>query len=204
MLIIGLTGSIGMGKSTAAAHFRLRGIAVCDADAEVHRLYAGAAAPLIEAAFPGTTGLEGVDRARLAAAVMRDPAGFKRVEAIIHPLVRDSERTFLRREKDRGAAMAVLEIPLLLETGGDANVDVVVVVSAPADVQRQRVLQRPGMTADKLDQLLARQLPDADKRARAHFVVDTGTTLAETEAQIERIIEQLQGRSGTAYERCWA
>jgi dephospho-CoA kinase len=182
----------------------LRGIAVCDADAEVHRLYAGAAAPLIEAAFPGTTDPEGVDRARLAAAVMRDPAGFKRVEAIIHPLVRDAERTFLRREKDRGAAMAVLEIPLLLETGGDANVDVVVVVSAPADVQRQRVLQRPGMTADKLDQLLARQLPDADKRARAHFVVDTGTTLPETEAQIERIIEQLQGRSGTAYERYWA
>jgi dephospho-CoA kinase len=204
MLIVGLTGGIGMGKSTAAARFRMHGIAVLDADAEVHRLYAGPAAPLIEAAFPGTTGATGVDRARLAAAVLADPAGLARVEAIIHPLVLEAERTFLRAEKLRGAAVAVLEVPLLLETGGDARVDVVVVVSAPADAQRRRVLQRPGMTSDKLDHILSRQMPDDQKRARAHFVVDTSGTIAETEAQLDRIIATLRARPGTAYARAWA
>lgn len=204
MLIIGLTGGIGMGKSTAAARFKANGIAVLDADAEVHRLYAGPAAPLIEAAFPGTTGPAGVDRARLAAAVLADPAGFKRVEAIIHPLVLEAERAFLRAEHQRGARIAVLEVPLLLETGGHARVDAVVLVSAPADVQRQRVLQRPGMTAEKLDQILARQMPDADKRKLADFVVDTGGTITETEAQIDRIIATLHTRSGTAFARAWA
>ena len=204
MLIIGLTGGIGMGKSTAAARFRANGIAVLDADAEVHRLYAGPAIPLVEAAFPGTTGPAGVDRTKLAAAVLADPAGFKRVEAIIHPLVLEAERAFLRAEKARGATMAVLEVPLLLETGGDKRVDVVIVVSAPADVQRQRVLQRPGMTLEKLGQILLRQMPDAEKRTRADFVVDTGGALAETEAQIDRIIATLRTRSGTAFERAWA
>lgn len=204
MLIIGLTGGIGMGKSTAAARFRANGIAVLDADAEVHRLYAGPAVPLVEAAFPGTTGPAGVDRTKLAAAVLADPAGFKRVEAIIHPLVLEAERAFLRAEKARGATMAVLEVPLLLETGGDKRVDVVIVVSAPADVQRQRVLQRPGMTLEKLGQILLRQMPDAEKRTRADFVVDTGGALAETEAQIDRIIATLRTRSGTAFERAWA
>ena len=204
MLIIGLTGGIGMGKSTAAARFKAHGIAVIDADAEVHRLYAGPAVPLIEAAFPGTTGPAGVDRARLAAAVLADPAGFKRVEAIIHPLVVEAERAVLHAEKQRGAAMAVLEVPLLLETGGHARVDVVVVVSAPADVQRRRVLPRPGMTPGKLDQILARQMPDAEKRKLADFVVDTSGPLAETEAQIDRIIANLRTRSGTAYARAWA
>jgi dephospho-CoA kinase len=204
MLIIGLTGSIGMGKSTAAARFKARGIPVCDADAEVHKLYAGAAVPLIEAAFPGTTGPQGVDRAKLAAAVLRDPGGFKRVESIIHPLVREAERDFLRREHARGADMAVLEIPLLFETRGERNVDVVVVVSAPAEAQRKRVLDRPGMTIEKLDHMLVRQLPDAEKRARAHFVVDTGGSIADAEAQIDRIIDQLRGRTGTAFDRFWA
>ncbi len=204
MLIIGLTGGIGMGKSTAAARFRANGIAVLDADAEVHRLYAGPAVPLVEAAFPGTTGPAGVDRTKLAAAVLADPAGFKRVEAIIHPLVLEAERAFLRAEKARGATMAVLEVPLLLETGGDKRVDVVIVVSAPADVQRQRVLQRPGMTLEKLGQILLRQMPDAEKRTRADFVVDTGGALAETEAQIDQIIATLRTRSGTAFERAWA
>jgi len=204
VLIIGLTGGIGMGKSTAAARFKAHGIAVIDADAEVHRLYAGLAVPLIEAAFPGTTGPAGVDRARLAAAVLADPAGFKRVEAIIHPLVVEAERAVLHAEKQRGAAMAVLEVPLLLETGGHARVDVVVVVSAPADVQRRRVLPRPGMTPEKLDQILARQMPDAEKRKLADFVVDTSGPLAETEAQIDRIIANLRTRSGTAYARAWA
>jgi len=204
MLIIGLTGGIGMGKSAAAAYFRERGIAVCDADAEVHKLYAGAAAPLIEAAFPGTTAASGVDRVKLAAALMQDPAGFKRLEAIVHPLVREAERAFLKAEKERGARVAVLEIPLLLETRGETNVDVVVIVSASPDVQRERVLKRPGMTPEKLQQILSRQLPDAEKRKRAHFIVDTGGTLPETQAQIDVIIAGLEHWPATAFVRAWA
>jgi dephospho-CoA kinase len=173
MLIVGLTGSIGMGKSTVAARFREHGIAVCDADAEVHELYEGAAVPAIEAAFPGTTEGGKVDRQRLARALIDNPAEFRRLEAIVHPMVLAAERAFLQAEAARGAAMAVLEIPLLLETGGEKRVDVVVVVSAPPDKQRERVMQRPGMTVEKLAQVLARQMPDADKRARADFVVDT-------------------------------
>jgi dephospho-CoA kinase len=203
MLVLGLSGGIGMGKSVAAAHFRARGIGVCDADAEVHRLYAGPAAPLIEAAFPGTTGPAGVDRNALAAALLREPGGFKQLEAIVHPLVRDAERAFLHAEKAHGAACAVLEIPLLFETGGNAKVDVTVVVSAPPDVQRQRVLARPGRTPDRLDQLLARQLPDAERRARADFVVDTGGTIPQTQAQIDVILASLEVRFGTAFERFW-
>jgi dephospho-CoA kinase len=204
MLIVGLTGSIGMGKSTVAARFRSHGIAVCDADAEVHKLYEGAAVPAIEAAFPGTTRDDKVDRQRLAAALLADPAGFKRLEAIVHPLVLDAERAFLREQAANGAGIAVLEIPLLLETAGERRVDVVVVVSAPAEKQRERVLERPNMTPEKLDQMLARQTPDAEKRARADFVVDTGGTLDETDAQVDNIVESLRGRDGTAYGRAWA
>src|SRR5262245_20618912 len=144
MLIVGLTGSIGMGKSTVAARFLARGIGVCDADAEVHKLYEGAAVRPIEAAFPGTTDAGKVDRQRLAAALLADPAGFKRLEAIVHPLVFAAERVFLHAEAAKGSAMAVLEIPLLLETRGEARVDVVVVVSAPAVKQRERVMGRTG------------------------------------------------------------
>jgi dephospho-CoA kinase len=204
MLIVGLTGSIGMGKSTVASRIREHGIAVCDADAEVHKLYEGAAVPAIEAAFPGTTGGGKVDRQRLARALIDNPAGFKRLEAIVHPMVLAAERAFLHAESAKGAAMAVLEIPLLLETGGERRVDVVVVVSAPADKQRERVMQRPSMTAEKLAQVLARQMPDAEKRARADFVVDTGGTFAETEAQVDNIIESLKGREGTAFVTAWA
>jgi dephospho-CoA kinase len=204
VLIVGLTGSIGMGKSTVAARFRSHGIAVCDADAEVHRLYEGAAVPAIEAAFPGTTHAGQVDRQKLAQALVAKPEGFARLEAIVHPLVFSAERAFLHAEAEKGAAMAVLEIPLLLETRGEGRVDVVVVVSAPADQQRARVLQRPNMTPDKLDQVLARQMPDADKRARADFIVDTGGTLAETDAQVDNIVESLRGRTGTAFARAWA
>jgi dephospho-CoA kinase len=204
MLIVGLTGSIGMGKSTAAARFRSHGIAVCDADAEVHKLYEGAAVPAIEAAFPGTTEGGKVDRQRLAKALIDDPAGFKRLEAIVHPMVLAAERAFLQTEAAKGAPMAVLEIPLLLETGGEQRVDVVVVVSAPADKQRERVMQRPGMTGEKLAQILVRQMPDAAKRARADFVVDTGGTLAESEAQVDTIVESLKGREGTAFVAAWA
>lgn len=204
MLVVGLTGSIGMGKSTVAARFRSLGIAVCDADAEVHKLYEGAAVPPIEAAFPGTTHAGKVDRQKLAAALLAGPEGFRRLEAIVHPLVFAAERRFLQEEATRGAGMAVLEIPLLLETGGERRVDIVVVCSAPADKQRERVLQRPGMTAEKLEQMLKRQMPDAEKRARADFVVDTGGTIADTERQVDRLVESLKGLSGTAYGKVWA
>ncbi len=204
MLIVGLTGSIGMGKSTVAARLRALGIPVCDADAEVHRLYAGAAVPAIEAAFPGTTADGEVDRQKLAAALLAEPDKFKRLEAIVHPLVLEAERAFLRDAATKGAAIAVIEVPLLLETGGERRVDAVIVCSAPAEAQRQRVLQRPGMTLEKLEQMLTRQMSDADKRARADFVVDTGGTFDETHAQVDRVVESLRGRRGTAFAKYWA
>lgn len=204
MLLIGLTGSIGMGKSTIAARFRALGVPVCDADAEVHRLYEGAAVAPIEAAFPGTTAGGKVDRERLAQSVLKDPAALARLEAIVHPLVFAAERAWLRDAAAQGADMAVLEVPLLLETGGDARVDVVVVASAPPEAQRQRVLERAGMTPEKLDQVLARQLSDAEKRARADFVVDTGGSFADTDEQVDKIVESLRGRQGTAYAKYWA
>jgi len=204
MLVIGLTGSIGMGKSTIAGRFRENGIAVCDADAEVHKLYAGQAVPLIEAAFPGTTRAGAVDRVLLSRALQSDPSGFKRLEAIVHPLVQQAERDFLHAEARRGAEMAVLEIPLLFETNGDARVDFVVVVSAPADIQRQRVLERPGMTVDKLEALLARQTPDDEKRARADFVIDTSRPLPESLAEVDQIVSVLRERSGTAFDQHWS
>lgn len=203
MVIVGLTGSIGMGKSTIAARLRERGIGVFDADAEVHRLYLGRAVPLIEAAFPGTTGPGGVDRAKLAAAVMSEPGAFARLEAIVHPLVREAERDFLHAEHRRGATIAVLEIPLLFESGADRSVDVVIVASAPLPAQRERVLARPGMTSEKLDALLARQTSEEDKRRRADFIVDTGGPVAHSLAEIDAIVVQLQGRAGQAFERFW-
>ncbi len=207
MLIIGLTGSIGMGKSTAAARIRALGVGVCDADAIVHKLYrpGGAAVTAIEAAFPGTMAEDGgIDRQRLAAALLADGSAFKRLEAIVHPLVHAAEREFLHGKVAKGAAKAVLEIPLLFETGGEKRVDVTIVVSAPPEVQRRRVLERPGMTPEKLDQILSRQLSDEEKRSRADFVVDTSRTIPETEAQIDRIMAQLDGRSGTAFAEHWA
>lgn len=204
MLVIGLTGSIGMGKSTVAKRFAACGIAVCDADAVVHDLYAGEARAPIEAAFPGAV-IDGVvDRAKLSAALLDDPGKFKTLEAIVHPLVKAKEVAFLKREAQTGAACAVLEVPLLFETHGDARVDVTVVVSAPADVQRQRVLERDGMTNEKLDQILSRQVPDSEKRRRADFVVDTRLDLDATFAQVDRIVEALKIRKGTAFQRYWA
>lgn len=202
MLIIGLTGSMGMGKSTAAQRFRDNGIAVFDADAEVHRLYAAEAAPLIEAAFPGTVVDGAVDRTRLAGVVVDNPQAIARLEGIVHPLVRESERQFLRTEREAGAEMAVLEIPLLFETGGERLVDVTVVVSAPEDVQRERVMARPGMTAEKFERLKANQMPDAEKRAKADFVVDSSGPVGETAEEIDRLIGSLRGREGTAW-RSW-
>lgn len=203
MLIIGLTGSMGMGKSTAAAQFRDIGIAVFDSDAVVHALYAGAAVPAIEAAFPGTTRDRQVDRTRLASVVVNDPSALKRLEAIVHPLVRAEQRVFLDGEMARGAKMSVLEIPLLYETGGEEFVDAVVVVSASPEVQRERILARPGMSLEKLEGLLARQTPDSEKRERADFVVDTNGSIAETHAQIDAIVGAFRTRRGDVYHRVW-
>jgi dephospho-CoA kinase len=204
MLVIGLTGSIGMGKSTVAARLRSLGFAVFDADAEVHRLYEGPAVAAIEAAFPGSTDGRRVDRQKLSQALLAKPQDFPRLEAIVHPLVFAAEREFLRAEAARGASLAVLEVPLLLESGRPPRVDATIVVSAHADLQRERVLRRPGMSIEKLEQVLARQMPDAEKRARADFIVDTSGTFAGTDAQVDQIVESLQDRKATAFAEFWA
>jgi len=201
MLVIGLTGSIGMGKSAAAAHFKARCVPVCDADAEVHRLYESEAVPAVEAVFPGAAREGKVDRALLAQQVAGSPEKLKRLEAIVHPMVVKAEIDFLREQERRGATFAVLEIPLLFETDAHSRVDVSVVVSAPEEVQRARVLARPGMTQEKLEALLKRQLSDAGKRARADFVVDTRTSLADMATQIDKILDSLRGREGHVMER---
>ena len=194
MILIGLTGSIGMGKSTTAAMFRDAGVPVYDADAAVHALYdvGGAAVEPVGAAFPGTVKDGRVDREALRQAVLGDPEALKRLNAIVHPLVGRDRIGFFQKAEADGADMVVLDIPLLFETGGHANVDAVVVASAPADVQRDRVLARPGMTPDRLDAILAQQMADADKRARAHFVVDTSRGLEPARAQVAEIIAALR------------
>ncbi|HEY7246838.1 MAG TPA: dephospho-CoA kinase [Xanthobacteraceae bacterium] len=189
MFIIGLTGSLGMGKSTTARFFAEEGIPVHDADAVVHRLYEGEATGAIEAAFPGTTADGKVDRNKLAARVLDDPAALKKLEAIIHPLVQTAERKLLAQAEARGERIAVLDIPLLFETGSERRVDAVVVVSAPPETQRARVLARPGMTSDKLETILARQMPDAEKRRRADFVVDTSQGLDAARARVRAILD---------------
>jgi dephospho-CoA kinase len=188
MIVLGLTGSIGMGKSTVGDFFAESGVPVYDADAVVHRLYTGDAAPVIEAAFPGTTQDGTVDRARLAEHVVGDPAALKRLEAIVHPLVRRAEQQFLADAEAAAAPVAVLNIPLLFETGGAARCDAVVVVSAPAETQRARVMGRPGMTEEKFAGLLGKQMPDAEKRRRADFVVDTAQDFDSTRAQVRAIL----------------
>ena len=193
MIVLGLTGSIGMGKSTTAKIFVEEGIPVHDSDEAVHRLYAGKAAPLIEAAFPGTVRDGVVDREILGRHVIGNAAAMKRLEQIIHPLVRAGADAFLDRARDAGAPVAVLDIPLLFETGGRGRVDKVVVVTAPADVQRERVLARPGMTVEKFEAILARQVPDAEKRRLADFVVETGHGLEAARAQVRDIIAELTG-----------
>lgn len=191
-LIIGLTGSIGMGKSTVAAMFEELGVPVFDADAEVHRLQGpgGRLLPAIEAAFPGTTGPGGVDRAQLGAQVFGNNEALARLEQIVHPAVAAARQTFLIEHAAQ--PMVVFDIPLLFEKGGAAQVDRVVVVSAPAEVQRARVLARQGMTPEKFAQILARQVSDAEKRASAHHVIDTGTSLAETRATVRALVNELQ------------
>ncbi len=188
MKIIGLTGSIGMGKSTVAAMFADEGIAVFDADATVRLLQGpgGRLLPAIEAAFPGTTGPDGVDRAELGKRVFGDDSELKRLEAIVHPAVGEERAAFLARHGDDD--MIVFDIPLLFETGGDRNVDVIVVVSADAQTQAARVLARPGMTRERLADILARQTPDAEKRARADHVIATGGTMDQTRDAVRRVI----------------
>lgn len=188
MFILGLTGSVGMGKSVTARFFAEEGVPVHDADAVVHRLYEGEAVAAIEAAFPGTTADGKVDRAKLGARVLGDAAALKRLEAIVHPLVHEAERRLLAEAQARGEKVAVLDIPLLFETGGDERVDAVVVVSAPAQIQRARVLERPGMTVEKLEAILAKQMPDAEKRRRADFVVDTSRGFDAARAEVRAIL----------------
>jgi dephospho-CoA kinase len=190
MIILGLTGSIGMGKSTTAKLFAEAGVPVYDADATVHMVYEGEAAPAIEAAFPGTTANGKVDRAKLSAQVVHDSAAMKRLEQIVHPMLRAYHQKFLEDAERSGAPVAVVDVPLLFETGGEKRVDAVVVVTTSPEVQRERILARDDMTGEKLDAILARQLPDAEKRKRADFVVDTSHGLDPVRARIRDILSE--------------
>ncbi len=191
MIVIGLTGSIGMGKSTTAKMFAEEGVPVHDSDEAVHRLYSGAAVPLVEAAFPGVTVDGRIDRTLLGQRVIGNAEAIRKLEQIVHPLVRADADAFLARNRAAGAKLAVLDIPLLFETGGRDRVDKVVVVSAPAAVQRERVLARPGMTVEKFEAILARQVPDAEKRRLADFVVDTGAGIEAAREAVRRIVADL-------------
>ncbi|OJF98373.1 dephospho-CoA kinase [Pararhizobium antarcticum] len=191
MIILGLTGSIGMGKSTTAKMFADLGIPVNDADAVVHSLYSGAAVAPIEAEFPGTTQNGLVDRAALSGALAQNPTRFRALEAIVHPLVREREMQFLDAHRANATPLVLLDIPLLFETGGRDRVDRVVVVTCDPDIQRQRVLARPGMTVDKFALILARQMPDAEKRAKADYIIDTGGGLDSARAQVATIVDDL-------------
>ena len=190
MLVLGLTGSIGMGKSTTAKLFAEAGVPVYDADATVHLIYEGEAAPLIEAAFPGTTVDGKVDRAKLSAQVVGNDVAMKQLEQIVHPLLGAYHRKFLDDAERAGAPVAVVDVPLLYETGGEKRVDAVVVVTTDPEQQRKRILARDNMTPEKLDAILARQLPDADKRKRADFVVDTSHGLEPVRIRIAEILRE--------------
>jgi dephospho-CoA kinase len=198
MIVVGLTGSIGMGKSAVAAMFADEGVPVFDADAVVHELQGpgGRLVRAIEAAFPGSTSDAGVDRAKLGAQVFGDPEKLKQLEAIVHPAIGEEREAFLAANKD--APMVVFDIPLLLEKGRPSNIDSVVVVSAPADLQRARVLARRGMTPDKFEKIRTLQMPDAEKRARADHVIDTGTSLAATRARVREVIACLTASKGSS------
>ncbi|WPZ15383.1 dephospho-CoA kinase [Nitratireductor rhodophyticola] len=190
-IVLGLTGSIGMGKSTTGRMFMDEGVPVHDSDAAVHRLYSGAAAPLIAARFPGTVTDGTVDRARLAEAVLGKPEAFRALEEIVHPLVRQDADVFVAEHRKKGTPIVVLDIPLLFETGGEGRVDHIVVVTAPAEEQRKRVLSRPGMTEEKFAGILARQVPDAEKRRRADFIIDTGKGMEAARKAVRAVIDEL-------------
>lgn len=201
MLVIGLTGSIGMGKSTVAGMFAKHGIPVLDADLIVHRLYEGEAVAPVEALFPGVAPDGRIDRGLLAAAIGGSRERLHALEKIVHPMVVRAELDFLREQERQGARMALIEIPLLYESAAESRFDVVVVVSAPGDVQRERVLARPGMSEEKFEALLSRQFPDEAKRERADFVVDTGASLADVEAQVAKVVQALEAQEGRVMER---
>lgn len=191
MLVLGLTGSVGMGKSTVAGMFADEGAATFNADDTVHALYRGAAAPLVESEFPGTVVDGVVDRARLGQKVLGDKGALARLERIVHPLVRKAEEDFRVRAAGEGRRIVLLDIPLLFEKGSETRMDAVIVVSAPAEIQRERVLARPGMTEERFDSILASQMPDAEKRLRAHFVIDTGGSLERTRGEVRDILRAL-------------
>ncbi|MDZ4776213.1 MAG: dephospho-CoA kinase [Alphaproteobacteria bacterium] len=194
MKLIGLTGSIGMGKSATAQMFREEGVRVYDADAAVHAIYekGGAAVAPVEAAFPGVVVDGAIDRTLLFKAVLDDAEALKRLEGIVHPLVAQLQLTFLSEARAAGADLVILDIPLLFEKGGDKRVDAIVVVSAPADVQRERVLARPGMSPEKFEAILSKQTPDAEKRERAHHVIDTGQGFDRARAQVRSVLDALR------------
>ncbi len=194
MLRIGLTGSIGMGKSTMAKLFAEAGVPVNDSDAVVHDLYAGEAAPLVDAAFPGTMRDGAVDRQELGRQLAGSADGFRRLEAIVHPLVKRREAEFIERERQHGTEMVLLDIPLLFETGAEQRVDVIVVASCDPQIQRERVLARPNMTVEKFNMILARQTPDAEKRARADYVIDTGHSIETARKRVAEIVSDLKRR----------
>ncbi len=200
MRVIGLTGSIGMGKSTTANLFRTAGLPVHDADQTVHDLYGGSAAPLVEAAFVGCVKDGVVDRAALSARVMGDDAAIRKLETIIHPLVRAERDKFIQRAATRNAQAIVLDIPLLFETGGDRDCDLIVVVTVSADIQKARVLARDGMTEARFAAILARQMPDAEKRRRAHFCIDTGKGIASAERQVQDVLRATCGMQGHKWQ----
>ena len=194
MFKLGLTGSIGMGKSATAAMFRAEGIPIHDADEVVHTLYRGRASPLIEAAFPGTVADGAVDRARLSKVLFEDESRLRALERIVHPLVREERDRFLAAHAR--APVVVLDIPLLFETGGERDTDAVALVTAAEPVQRERVLARPGMTEEKFRAILAKQMPDSEKRRRAHFLVETGFGFAHAERRVRAVLRAIAGRSG--------
>ncbi|CVI19511.1 MULTISPECIES: dephospho-CoA kinase [Rhizobium/Agrobacterium group] len=196
MIVIGLTGSIGMGKTTTAKLFAAEGIPVLDSDAVVHDLYSAEAVPMIEAAFPGTTISGTVDRLELGNILRENPANFRKLEAIVHPLVRERQEAFLRKAREENQNFAVLDIPLLFETGAETRVDKIVVVSCAPEIQRQRVLSRPGMTEEKFEMILARQMPDAEKRRRADFIIDSGNGVEAARDQVREILQRLSAGSG--------
>lgn len=200
MIVIGLTGSIGMGKSTTAALFAEEGIPVNDADQVVHDLYRGEAVAPIAALFPDAVSDGVVDRKTLSENLAKNPAKFKELEAIVHPLVRARERRFLDEARAAGAEIVVLDIPLLFETGGADRVDRIVVVSCDPEIQRRRVLERPGMTAEKFEMILKRQLPDAEKRARADFVIDTGHGIEAARGRVRDVIAAIRAAKGSAHD----
>jgi dephospho-CoA kinase len=194
--ILGLTGSIGMGKSTTAGFFRALGVPVHDADRAVHELYRGAAVTAIDTAFPGTSEDGVINRKMLADRVFSDPSALKRLESIIHPLVREAEKAFLTKAKAQGTPLVVLDVPLLFETDGQNRCDAVIVVTASADLQKQRVLSRPGMSEERFNAIVSKQMPDAEKRRRAHVVIDTGSGIEAAARDVAAIVRMCAGRPG--------